>query len=119
MNIHSPSQLLQPLEGPFHAIGLVGPNEPVTVTSIAKPVFETMKVGVNYVADKLTLSKLVKTGILFGAVQAVSSVPGADAGFVCLAACMGICLGSSTGTGGAFAASCWAVCAPLCSTNPV
>ena len=71
MEIHS---LLQPLQGPFHAIGLAGPNEPVTVSSIAKPIFETMQAGANYVASKLTLSKFAKAGILFGAVQALSSV---------------------------------------------
>ncbi|PWU14882.1 MAG: hypothetical protein C5B45_03785 [Chlamydiae bacterium] len=109
MSIHFP---LQSLQGPLHAVGLVKPHEPVTVTSIAKPIFETMQVGANYIASKLTPSKLVKAGVLFGAVQAVSSVPGADAGFGLFALCMSTCLAAAGGTGGAFWPMCVAICCP-------
>ena len=109
MIVQSP---LQSLQGPFHAAGLVGPNEPVTVTSVARPIFETMQVGANYVASKITLSKITKAGVLFGAVQALSSVPGADAGFGLFALCMSTCIAS---TGGAFPPMCWAIC---CGTVP-
>jgi hypothetical protein len=109
MKIYSPLQYLQ---GPLHAVGLVKPNEPVIVNSIAKPVFETMQVGANYVASKLTPSKLVKAGVLFGAVQALSSVPGADAGFALFALCMSTCLAAGTGTGGALWPMCVAICCP-------
>ncbi|MDQ5956569.1 MAG: hypothetical protein QG627_854 [Chlamydiota bacterium] len=33
-----------------------------------------MQAGANYIVDKLTFSKLVKAGIAFGSVQAISSV---------------------------------------------
>lgn len=109
MKIHSP---LQSLQGPLHAVGLVKPNEPVTVNSIAKPVFETMQVGAKYITSKLTPSKLVKAGVLFGAVQVISSVPGADAGFGLFHICMAACLAAGTGTGGAFWPMCVAICCP-------
>lgn len=106
------------LKVPFHAAGLIEPNQPVTVHSVAKPIFETMQAGANYIVDKLTPSKLVKAGILFGTVQALSSAPVADAGFLCFSWCMAICLGSSTGTGGAFAPCCTAACIAFCGPTP-
>ena len=109
MIIQSP---LQSLQGPLHTAGVVGPNEPVTVTSIARPVFETMQAGANYIAGKLTPSKLVTVGVLVGAVKAMSSIPTADAGFGLFALCMSACLASS---GGAFPPMCWAIC---CGTVP-
>lgn len=55
-----------------------------------------MQAGANYIVDKLTLSKLVKAGIAFGSVQAISSVPTADAGFGLFALCMSSCLAASS-----------------------
>lgn len=115
MSIYFP---LQSLQGSFHTVGLVKPNEPVTVNSIAKPIFETMQAGTNYIASKLTLNKLAKAGVILGAVQAMSSIPTADAGLICFSWCMGICLGSSTGTGGAFAPFCTATCLAFCGPTP-
>ncbi len=113
MKIHSPLQYLQ---GPLHAVGLVKPNEPVTVSSVAKPIFETMQAGANYIAHKLTPSKLVKAGMLVGAVQALSSIPGADAGALCFYLCMPTCLSL---TGGAFPPACVAACVATCGWHPV
>jgi len=104
MEIHS---LLQPLQGPFHAAGPVESNKPVTVNSIAEPILKTMQVGTNYIAGKLTLNKLVKAGIAFAAVQALSSVPGADAGFALFHLCWTTC---SAATGGGFIPACVAAC---------
>ncbi len=109
MKIHLP---LQSLQGPLHAVGLVKPNEPVTVNSIAKPIFDTMQIGASYIAGKLTPGKLVTAGMLFGAVQTISSVPTADAGLGLFALCMSTCLAAGTGTGGAFWPMCVAICCP-------
>lgn len=117
MNIHSlQSSPLQSLQGPLHAVGLVGHNKPVTVTSVARPVFETMQAGATYIASKLTLSKLVKASILLGAVQALSTFPGADAGALCFYLCMPTCLSA---TGGAFPPACVVACAGACGWHPV
>ncbi|KAG8173337.1 hypothetical protein JTE90_025372 [Oedothorax gibbosus] len=103
---------LQSLQGPFHAVGLLEINKPVIVNSIAEPIFKAMQEGATYLANKLTLSKLVKAGFLLGSVQAMSSIPTADAGFGLFALCMSTCLAS---TGGAFPPMCWAIC---CGTVP-
>lgn len=72
----------------------------------------------NHISDKLKPKNLLKVGCvvapIFAALQIASSVPGADAGFLCLHLCMTACLAAS---GGAFPPACWAVCIPACA-NP-
>ncbi|MEK7340278.1 MAG: hypothetical protein AABZ92_06175, partial [Verrucomicrobiota bacterium] len=55
---------------------------------------------------------LMLLSIALGAVQALSSVPTADAGFGLFALCMSACLAAGTGTGGAFWPMCVAICCP-------
>ncbi|MBX7066770.1 MAG: hypothetical protein K1X28_06025 [Parachlamydiales bacterium] len=49
-------------------------------------------------------------------IHALTSVPMAEAGFLCFTLCMSACTGA---TGGAFAPACVAACVTACATNPV
>lgn len=79
----------------------------------------TMSAVRNHVVDSLKPKNFLRVGLaaapVFTALKMMSSLPGADAGFICFSWCMGIC---TAGTGGAFIPACVTACIAACA-NPV
>ena len=90
-----------------------------SLSSVSSLLFKPLSY-VKHLVGNVKAAKILKVTLVaassFAVLQMLSSIPTADAGFVCFTLCMSACTGA---TGGAFVPACVAACVAACSTNPV